>query len=451
MKVTGPMLNDRQTLLDRAMEAGLLSAAQRSKAEAVLPSEATTATQAAHHLVQTGLLTRFQAERLLAGRVEGFVLGQYVIEDAIGRGPVGRVYKARHRTMNRHVAIKVLASEISRQPHLRQLFHDGVRAAARLNHPNIVTTYDANEVGERLYVVLEFVDGPSLNHLIQQRGPVPWTEACEIIRQATQGLQHAHSNGMTHRNLTPGNVLLSRSAKGGGLVKLTDFGLTPLSPIWRTSPSEQTPLPPAYAGHLPFIAPDRTECSISDPRIDLYSLGALFYLLVAGRPPADGASELPPNLPPAITHIISTLLAPHAADRVASTHELLGLLASFSQRLIPFHADYAAISFDNHQPTAADSLTGFGRNFSLTDSSPWSEIVADNPDHSAETFSGQDAKGTTPFSLPSAESDKLYSRTDRYRKGLMTNHSSIVPLIVVAISICILCLLATVALLRIMG
>src|SRR5262249_38665018 len=156
-------------------------------------------------------------------------------------------------------------------------FHDGVRAAAKLNHPNIVTTYDANEVGDRFYVVLEYVDGPSIQSLVEQRGPLPWSEACEIVRQAAEGLQHAHEQKMSHRNLTPGSVRRARTVRGtGGRVKLTDFGLPALSPAARSDPLEQTPLPPAFASNLRYIAPDRSACAATDPRVDLYSLGGIF-------------------------------------------------------------------------------------------------------------------------------------------------------------------------------
>src|SRR5713226_6247654 len=138
--------------------------------------------------VERGILTAFQAELILRGKTDGFNLGQYRILDQIGRGGMGRVFKAEHMTMNRIVALKVLSNALTRTERARQLFQREVRAAAKLVHPNIVTAYDANETGDRLYLVMEFVDGPNLQELVQQLGPLPVGHACEFIRQAAHGL-----------------------------------------------------------------------------------------------------------------------------------------------------------------------------------------------------------------------------------------------------------------------
>lgn len=451
MKVSGPILADRQALLDRAAASGLFTSSQRTKAEGVLPPDASTASRAAQHLVHAGMLTRFQAERLLAGRTDGFVLGQYVIEDGVGRGPAGRVYRARHRTMNRHVALKVLSPELTRQSAARQIFHDGVRAAAKLNHPNIVTTYDANEVGERFYVVLEYVDGPSVQALVEQRGPLPWNEACEIVRQAAAGLQHAHEQGMTHRNLTPGNVLLTRNAKGaGGQVKITDFGLAALSPAARGATLEQTPLPPAFAANLRYVAPDRSSCYPADPRVDLYSLGGIFYLLLTGRPPSgDGNVELPPHIPPAIAHVVQSLLAREAAHRIASAAELIELLINFSHRVVPVHEDHTAVNFEVHGGARTDSMTGgYLAGIPEPEPSPWADIVTPIYESGPDTLGSIDPKGCTPFSLPALAVQDQPTARSRPTKAPPTKSSTIPVLVVIAVSMCILSLCAIAAVLK---
>ena len=106
-----------------------------------------------------------------------------MILEQVGRGSMSRVYKAKHRTMNRPVAIKVLSSELTRTAHERQAFQAGVRTAGRLAHPNIVTAYDATELHDRFYLVLEFVNGPNLDAFVRQFGPLPVAEACEFVRQ----------------------------------------------------------------------------------------------------------------------------------------------------------------------------------------------------------------------------------------------------------------------------
>src|SRR5262249_40104871 len=126
----------------------------------------------ARALVERGVLTRFQAERLLMGRTAGFLLGQYRVLEQIGKGGMGRGYKAEHRTMKRVVALKVLASTLLETERAVELFLHEVRAVAQLVHPNIVTAFDANAVDGRFYLVLEYVDGPNLDELVRRQGPL---------------------------------------------------------------------------------------------------------------------------------------------------------------------------------------------------------------------------------------------------------------------------------------
>src|SRR5205814_60796 len=222
---------DRKTFLSNLEQCGLLDPDQlRAAAGRLPPTE--RGRVIARFLVQEGKLTRFQAENLLAGRTSGFVLGQYRILDEIGRGGMGRVYKAEHATMRRVVALKVLAPQLTRTERARQLFQREVRAAARLVHPHIVTAFDANQAGDRYFLVLEFIDGPNLAALVRTQGPLPVGQACEFARQAALGLQHAHAFGMVHRDIKPSNLLVQPPVGGtlaqGAAVKVTDFGLARL-------------------------------------------------------------------------------------------------------------------------------------------------------------------------------------------------------------------------------
>ena len=294
---------------------------------------------AAGCLVAAGVLTRFQADRLLAGRVAGFVIDPYVIQEPVGRGSVGRVYKAIHRTMNRPVAIKVLAADRTRTPAAREAFRREARAAARLVHPNIVTTYDANEVGGRSFLVLEFVAGPTLAALVAGRGPLPVAEACELVRQVAVGLQHAHDLGITHRDIKPTNLLVAPASSSlpGGVVKIADFGIARLAPP-SVSSTDITPAP-GPVGSADYLAP---ECAAGphsgDHRADLYALGCVFYFLLTGRPPfAGGAAEVKArrhqteapvavdqvraDVPPAVVAVVGRLLAkdPNARFQTAAS------------------------------------------------------------------------------------------------------------------------------------
>src|SRR5713226_9511767 len=222
---------DRQTFLANLRQSGLVEPAELKAAVKRLPVT-NRGRVVARTLVEWGLLTKFQAEMLLAGRTGGFLLGQYRILDQLGQGGMGRVFKAVHLTMNRIVALKVVTSQLVRTEQGRQLFMREVRAAARLMHPHIVTAYDANQIGDRHYMVMEFVDGPNLEQLVREHGPLPVGQACDFIRQVANGLQFALENHMVHRDIKPANLLVQRAAGSARdtqcVVKILDFGLARL-------------------------------------------------------------------------------------------------------------------------------------------------------------------------------------------------------------------------------
>ena len=146
---------------------------------------------------------------------------KYRLLEKIGSGGMGAVFKARHRIMDRDVAIKIIRSDLVSHPEAVARFHTEVRAAARLAHRNIVAAYDAEQVGSAHFLVMELVEGESLAETVQRKGPLPVTNACNYILQVAHGLRHADELGMIHRDIKPSNLLLNES----GRVKITDFGL----------------------------------------------------------------------------------------------------------------------------------------------------------------------------------------------------------------------------------
>jgi serine/threonine protein kinase len=325
----------RDAFLDTLRAADLLTSNQFARGEAAIPFDVATPHEAAQALVAAGHLTKFQAERLLAGRTDGFHLGPYVIQEQVGRGEMGRVYKAKHRTMNRSVAIKVLLADFTRTVADRQALQREVRASAQLNHPNIVTAYDANELADRHYLVLEYVDGPNFETLVRERGPLPVAEACELIRQAAVGLAHAHSLGMIHRDIKPGNLLVARSSSHPGhVVKIADFGIAKLAQAQKSAQGK-------YVGNPDFIAPELArDLKSADHRADLYALGAVFYFLLAGRPLFSGGTpeekvcrhlleepvrldSLRPDIHPAVAALVHQLLAKHPQARPSCAAEVV--------------------------------------------------------------------------------------------------------------------------------
>ena len=334
--VHGPAVRD--SFLATALAADLIAPAQLPRAEAAIPADAETPVDAARALVAAGLLTRFQAERLVAGRTDGFHLGAYVILEQIGRGAMGRVYKAKHQTLNRFVAIKVFASEWTRSTAAQQAFRHEARTAAQLNHPNIVTAYDANEHAGRFYLVCELVDGPNLETLIRDRGLLPVSEVCELVRQVATGLEHAHSKGMVHRTIKPTNLLITQPSKTSAesLVKIADFGIAKLQPA-----QGNTPLPGGLLDAADYIAPEQARNPrTADHRADLYSLGAVMYFLLTGKPPFPGGTieqkvrrhqyeqpgrieRIRPDVPPPVAALVHQLLAKNPDARPASAAEVV--------------------------------------------------------------------------------------------------------------------------------
>jgi eukaryotic-like serine/threonine-protein kinase len=341
---------DRETFLARLRESCLLTPDEMTKAYE-LATETDRGRALARLLVERGLLTRFQAEMIIRGRTDGFILGQYRILDQLGRGGMGRVFKAEHQTMNRLVALKVLAANLMKTERAQKLFQREVRAAARLVHPNIVTAYDANQIGDHHYLVMEFVDGPNLHELVKKRGPMPIAQACEFIRQAALGLQYAHEMGMVHRDIKPANLLVQRAAGKQCVIKILDFGLARLQePSSEVSPLHDS-LPAAeqqVVGTPDYLSPEQARNLHSvDIRSDLYSLGCTFYYLLTasvpfpggtaleklvrhGSDPAPNPSQLRSDIPAEISDIVARLMAKEPEERFQTPLELATVLAPFS-------------------------------------------------------------------------------------------------------------------------
>jgi serine/threonine protein kinase len=348
-----PASHDRQAFLSNLRESGLLTNGQVGPVLRTLAPNARARTVAAA-LVRAGLLTAFQADRLLAGHVRGFLIGQYRILEQIGRGGMGRVYKAEHRTMGRKVALKVLAPTVMQNTRAIELFQREVRAAAQLVHPNIVTAFDANEQSGHHYLVLELVEGPTLDQLVRQHGPLPVGLAAEYVRQVANGLQCASEAGMVHRDIKPANLLVHRRSPNDttpGVVKINDFGLARLqSPDAGSSPKLGTILVKenTVMGTPDYLSPEQARnLHKADIRSDLYSLGCTFYYLLTGQAPFPGGtsieklvrhgtelaiplSNLRPDVPAAIAAVVEKLMAKLPEDRFQTPIDLVHALGPFA-------------------------------------------------------------------------------------------------------------------------
>ena len=207
-------------------------------------------------------------------------LGQYELLARLGHGGMGTVYKARHLRLKRFVAVKVISQQRLPDPQAVTRFHREMEAVGRLNHPNIVQATDAGEAAGHHFLAMEFVEGCNLAQLVRFGGPLPVADACEIVRQAAVGLEHAHEHGLVHRDVKPSNLMLTRD----GTVKVLDLGLARLL----DSPGDEAKATGSQQilGSPDFMAPEQAQDSRQvDARTDLYCLGCTLYFLLTGRPP----------------------------------------------------------------------------------------------------------------------------------------------------------------------
>lgn len=273
----------------------------------------------------------------------------YEVLEEIGRGGMGVVYKARQLWLQRMVALKVVApGEIGSeegQPGLDRLVQEA-RMTAQLAHPHIVTVFDAGRTeGGGFFFAMEYVPGIDLHRLVEKEGPLSVARACDYIRQAALGLEHAHAHGLIHRDVKPSNLIVT-GATSAPCVKLLDLGLArEFLNVGESSVGTRT----SFMGTPDFVAPEQAvDPRSADARSDLYSLGCTFYFLLTGRPPFAGPTpsaklaqhhseepvaldELRPDVPPGVSAIIRKLMSKDPRQRFASAADLAASLSAFGQ------------------------------------------------------------------------------------------------------------------------
>lgn len=300
--------------------------------------------QLAEMAVRGGLLTHFQADQLLQGKWKGFTIGKYRVLERIGFGGMGQVYLCEHERMKRRVAIKVLPAATANEPGTLERFEREARLAASLDHRNICRAYDLDQEGRMHFLVMEYIDGPTLHDLVRANGTLPLARAAYYIRESALGLQHAHEAGLIHRDVKPSNILVDRN----GTVKLLDLGLG------RRRDDELDQLTRQFdennvLGTADYVAPEQTRDSHNvDTRADIYGLGATFYFCLTGRPPfADGTpaqkllwhqsrtpdpiGKLRPDLPVGVVAVVEKMMAKDPARRFQTPGEVATALSPWTQ------------------------------------------------------------------------------------------------------------------------
>lgn len=291
-----------------------------------------SSTAIATALVQRNVLTEWQSDKLLQGRHKGFLLGRYRLLSLLGAGEMSAVYLAEHVLMERRCAIKVLPANKVQDTSYLGRFHREARAVASMNHVNIVRAYDVDKQTEGgtdiHFLVMEYVAGQNIEQLVKEQGVLDYVEAVDYIRQAADGLGHAHHLGMVHRDIKPGNLLIDST----GVVKLLDLGL---ARFFKSDDEESLTIKhdEKVLGTADYLAPEQAVDSHQvDARADIYSLGCTLYFALTGHPPfTDGTlvqrllahqTKTPPSvryerpdIDETLLQILDRMMAKKAADR----------------------------------------------------------------------------------------------------------------------------------------
>jgi len=366
---TGPH-SDRSTFQQCALASGLLTQPQLAKAcqgvrwadgdepDANAPP---SDRQLADRLVDMGLLNVWQAKQLLDGRTK-FNLGPYLIVDSIGQGGMGQVFKARHYQTGGIAAVKVLPRDKS-TPEAVDNFNREIRAMMILNHPKLVAALDAGEDGNVHYLATEYVPGMDLRKLVRRDGPLEMSIAASIVYQVAEGLDYLHNQGIVHRDVKPGNVLVSPS----GEAKLSDVGLAAsLNDEFKDDPRHGK-----IVGTADYLSPDHVRNPWQpSPAWDIYSLGCTLYYAVTGKVPFPGGTtsdkarahcdlrpldprRLNADLNAAFVEVMADMMAKDPAQRIGSAREVMTRLQPF----LPLRPGQWPMAVPPPPPIAAPPLT----------------------------------------------------------------------------------------------
>jgi len=336
-------------------QSGLLTSEQLEEAMSSLTAagvDLSSPEGVADALVERETLTRWQADKLLQGKHKGFFLGKYRLLSLLGKGGMSSVYLAEHVLMRRRCAIKVLPAKRVHDTSYLGRFHREAQAVAALDHPNIVRAYDVdqeiNKNAEIHFLVMEYVDGSSLQELVRDQGILCYEDAVEYCRQTALGLEHAHAAGMVHRDIKPGNLLVDHN----GVVKILDLGLARFFGEGETE-SLTVAHDEKVLGTADYLAPEQALDSHQvDSRADIYSLGCTLYFMLTGHPPfIDGTlaqrlmshqrkepspiTDERPDFPESLDQILKKMMKKEPSERYETAQELADVFADWLNQNAP--------------------------------------------------------------------------------------------------------------------
>jgi serine/threonine protein kinase len=338
-------------------KSGMVDAAQLDdylkKLAAAMPRP-DTPRRLARRMVEDGVLTIFQAEQFLKGRYHGFAIGNYRILERIAHGGMGTIYLAEHVHMARRMAVKVLPHDLAKNQPVLERFYREARAAAALQHPNLVRATDVDCKEGTHYLVLEYVDGVNLQNLVDRKGPLSIERAAHYIGQAARGLHYAHQvAGMIHRDIKPANLMLDRT----GTIRVLDLGLARMrAPGFFNAQVDEITRKHNdrnILGTADYIAPEQAlDSQAADTRADVYSLGCTFYFLLTGKPPFPEGSltqklmahqlrepapvrSWRPDVPEELARLIGRMMAKAPPQRPQTPGEVVAALAKWLALTLP--------------------------------------------------------------------------------------------------------------------
>ncbi|MEY3206504.1 MAG: hypothetical protein RLZZ21_2835 [Planctomycetota bacterium] len=361
----------RPSFRECALASGLVSPADLEAAEVELRAAPSAATDGNHdreladRLVQKRRLTKFQAQELLAGRSR-FRLGQYTVLDTVGKGGMGHVFKAEHSMMGRVVAVKVLPRSKA-NPESEAAFQREMRILGRLDHPNLVRAFDAGYDAMVYYLVTELVPGLDLKRQVRLHGTLDEGTAASVFSQAARGLAYAHDQGVVHRDVKPGNILVMDD----GGVKLLDMGLA------GSTLEEEAVRLGRVVGTMDYIAPEQTR-SPDDvgPQADIYALGCSLYYALSGQVPFPGGTpkekmkrhrtepprplrELAGHVSEPMCRVVEAMMEKAPEQRVARARDVVDLLARWTpERPVPPSRSVVTRGSRRPPPVPGDSSVG---------------------------------------------------------------------------------------------
>jgi len=438
-------------------ESGLLSVHELDSFMDGLPphDKPVNALNFAEVLTRYGKLTQMQATAAYQGKAKGLILGDYVIMTQIGKGGMGQVYKARHRRMNRMVALKVLPPAATVSDTSVRRFRREVEMAARLTHPNIVTAYDANEHQGVHYLVMELVEGDNLSTAVKKNGVFSIDRALDVVIQAAEGLAYAHDMGIVHRDIKPSNLLIDKH----GTVKILDLGLARVDHNDQADEDARDSLTQTnqVLGTVDFMSPEQSlNAREADHRADVYSLGCTFFRLLTGKnvyfgstviekivahreKPVPSLREMRPDVSPELDAAFQRMLVKDPKKRTQTMRQVVADMQACLSAIVP--AEPAPGTVKDDSKLASES----GSHASATGQSRQSVTT---PDHPPEPIEGSTIKPTEQpqpteqedlsINPPSAASEPLVPpEPPKTRMGLVIGLASalaLVPLLVVLLA-----------------